>query len=479
MKISLLFMFLSISVFAKVTSWKEPFSWNKFLSEKDYLTFKKQYKEIEGRKVASGAEVVASDAFQKLTNEFIKAKTSDDIEHRLIELKKNYSQYPDDVKLAATLALRMKPFRGIVYRMLPIARKSKIVHTRLLTQLKNMFSGMQIYFPQDHTSAVFKYLTEPYIGMPSQFESISELQDFFVIEVYPTKVDTMREIAKIDFSQNIVWDNKIVYGSESFQDDIQRYQIIGTAEKELVLAKLHRGAHNLLRFCSYEFPTKEFFKMVNGISKEYGYDVLKLGEVDGVSEEDKVRIIRKWGEGKMVLKKGGDEMTKESFKHLKESFYRSSLAWEQIQNRPVSDFDLINIAGIQANAREINLNYDVLNNIFNGKAEVISRIDKNNVVLVDLPAIYNNPVKDLTSLLPTKFDKSAKIKELVDGNGKKKKVYKFKNYSTGRAIAWDVSAYKQLFPSMSSGRDLPAMKRALGQSYGGWVVTSPLSMFIK
>lgn len=478
MRFSLL-LFLAFSVFAKVTTWKEPFSWNKFLTEKEYVTFKKQYKESGGRKVASGAEVAASEAFQKLTNEFLKSKTSDDIEHRLVELKQNYSQYPDDVKLAATLALRMKPFRGFVYRMLPIARQSKIVHTRLLTQLKNMFSGMQIYFPNDHTSAVFKYLTEPYKGMPSQFESISELQDFFVTEVYPNKVDTIRAISKIDFSQNIVWDNKIVYGSESFQDDIQRYQMIGTSEKELVLAKLHRGAHNLLRFCAYEFPTKEFFKMINGISKEYGYDVLKLGEVDGVSEEDKVRIIRKWGEGKMVLKKGGDEMTKESFKHLKESFYRSSLAWEQIQHRSISDFDLINIAGIQSNAREINLNYDVLNNLFNGKAEIVSRIDKNNVVLVDLPAIYNHPVKDLTALLPVKFDQSSKTKELVEVKGKKKKVYKYKNYSTGRAIAWDVSAYNKLFPSMSSGADLPAMKRALGQSYGGWVVTSPLSMFIK
>jgi hypothetical protein len=455
-------------------SWKKSWESMNWLTDTQVKAMKKQMK--KGRHIAQAQELRATEEFTKAANMFLAAKSSSDIATLIKGMEKGFSTASSEVKMLGALFLRLKPFRGIVYRMVPLAEKSKIAHTKILTQVKGMLAGLQIYLPANHANAVFKFITEPYIGMEPQFKTLDKLQEFFLNDVYVNKLDIIKKIESIEVGNGIVWDNKMIFGSDSFKDDLERYSKIGELEKLLLLSKLHKGAHNILRFSAYKFPTKNFFKVIKKTAGLFGFDTIRMN-VRGVSEEDRVQILKKYGTG--MIKPIGGILVKKSFSHLSQSLKLAALAWAEAKVLTVNEFNLLNIAGIDLKDRQVKLSIDEVSSILNGETKISSKVDKDNVITVNLPALYDSPIENLTSLLPTKFEKGPRFHFIKNKKGKKIKKLKFRNYSKGRAIAWNVKAYKTLFPSMESESDLPRYKRALGQSYGGAVLNSPLAMFIK
>lgn len=443
------------------------------------------------RKVANviNEKTQMSDKYREFRDKFITLTTSEQVAEALDKLNNEYHTYPNDLKFIAAHLIPLKTFRGITWRLIPLVEKQNITHSMLLTQTKKMAAQMKVYFPDTkHMEASFSYVTEPFmvtnkegqVELAPRIHDDVEFQLFLTREVYPALQEKAKRLKNLNFSsQEILWDNKIIYGTESFVDDLDRFKILGEADRHFALSNTHQGLSFLSFICGYSL--KNLFSYIKEQGKLYGVDgfgwgtVVGIDDVDGVSSYKKVKIAeRKEFSELFTLHTEGKLRTMQALVHLKESIYQLKLVWEEIKDRPSNEFAFLNPGKITPWKRVVEADLDSMMALVEGPTELTSAVDKK-TVQVDLPRLFNDPEPDLKKLLPILWEThEGKEKTKTFSNGEKTP---YTNYYWGRPKLWNKKIYQKYFLNLKNGADVKNKLRILSQAFGGSTIANPISHF--
>lgn len=455
----------------------------------------KMKKQEKNRKIASELdqeffENKMSPEMKKFRDEFLKIKTADELDAKLTELDKNYDKLSsEDIKFVAAQLIPMRALRGLVWRLIPTVEDTKILHSILLTQVKNLAVNTKIFLPTEQWSAAFDYLTQPFVQngqfpFTNQGEAISQFQKGSEIHfqayvrnsVLPMLRTSALRLEKLDLSDDqVVWDNKLLYGPGSFPSSMDRYSLVGEVEKQTSLSYLYGSLSELAYQAAYS--QEGGLKMNQQISKLYGWDSV-LSQVDGVPASKKIKIIREqkysnWGR----LFEDGQKWLNNSWAYLALSVEHGDLAFNAMKNRPISEVYFADNSYALSFQRPISLRLDNLKKMIEGPTMIRSFITEETTT-VNLKDFYLNPPKDLKELYATEFESGSEMKSISLATAKGTQNISYRNYTKGRPTGWNIAIYKKYFPQVKSGSDLQDTARILSQGWGSAAIAMPLANYL-
>ncbi len=428
-----------------------------------------------------GDESMMSKSFRAARERFLKVKSAEELEAFLVDLEANYDKTQDnDLRFFAAQLLPLRELRGLVWRSRPIFSQSKITHSVVLTSVKSAVTNVKIFLPTEQWEAGLQYVSEPFVRdgvVASEFKSEADLVAHFAGPVREAVLLAAQRVQAIDLKDKyIVWDNKLLFGKASFQDDIDRYRLVGEVERLSALASLH----GTLAQIAYQraYSAENAVKLTQEIGRLYGVDGFLFSQVDGAPSQKRVEILRKPAYRNFgTLLPDGAKWMELSLQHLQETVRLTSAIWSQIktEDRPLTEAFLFDSSSARAFERSNDLAIANMEAMVEGRTKIRSGVT-GETVLVDLPAFYRNPPQDLKEFLPTKFKGGGEWRtvQLTDGAGKVHSV-RARNYEVGRGIDWKSDVYQSIFPELGSGQDIPKNVRVLSQSWGAWMTALPLA----
>jgi hypothetical protein len=492
------------------------------------------------RSIASGgSEESMSPEMKKLRDAILSIKDSKALDAMLEDLNTKYTAIDAeweksgrhivrgadrDFKFFAAQILPLRCLKGIAFRFLPLAEKSRIVDSKLASAMFRIGQDIQILSPQiadldvssseniakkdasqaagdrNASRAVFDYLTQPFDGVllfNEAYQLQAHLYNGCAVEL--KKAASRLEVLSLE--EPIVLDNKMFFGVGTFPDDLDRYKLVGEAERHVAIAGKYAGIHFAAFFRSYRMDG--YFALQVDLGKlnvvDSFPDLLHPGAngyeaVKGIGLKDRSDVIRgpKYANLFTLYSDGGKYM-RNSFETLARSIQEVVLAWKEVEGKPANSSRIIN-PGIWNSSRDVGKTIEGWENVTRaGPRSMHSRLT-DRIVKVDLQGFYNNPPNDLKALLPLKnggFDTSSpqfiphKFKVyVVDKNSKAvlasaDRYQKYRNYFYQDAVNWDLPTYKKLFPDLTSGKDLPMFMRTAGESWGGRFQVSPIMPFLR
>lgn len=432
-------------------------------------------KRFASRKVASeiGPQSVAPD-MAMFIDKFLALKTPDEIDAALASLDASYDSFSPDLRFVASQVAPLRKMRGLVYRLLPIAEREKITYSMLLTGVRSIASSLRIYMPEAHVENLFAYVTEPYLvdGKPvAQFTEAWQFQDYITQEIYPEALRSLQRLKNIDLkNKRIVWDNRLLTGSTTFLDGVQRFMVISEGEKQGLLGSLHMGLAGLCVFTAYNVDG--FFKYFKQMENLYFFDGFwGSSNIDGVSSYERNKILKK-GEFKNLytLRNGGELWTNRAFLHLQNSIFHGNIALEEFRDQPANSQAFVNPALVTPWLNTLDRSLDNLKAMLEGPTEIRNNVT-GDVTVVNVPEFYKKPPQDLKRFAPTNWELTSKFKTV--------KGIKTVNFHYGRGISWDASAYAPYLPGVKGNTDILRVLRIFDQNWSGAGMAFPLFMFVR
>lgn len=430
-----------------------------------------------------------SPAFKKFREQFLAAKTADDLENLLVTAEANYESYPADLQFIAAQFIPLRSLRGIVWRVVPTVEKSKAVHSVLLTQVKNMAVGIKILLPTDQWTAGFAYITQPFIEsgiapfknkgqLVRQFEKANEadVQSYVRGVVIPMLTKSAARLEKLDLSAELsAWDNKLLYGTGTFPSALDRYALVGEVERHAALTNIYAMLSELNYQSAYSMQGA--LAMNQEISKLYGFDGV-FSRVDGVPANKRVAIIKSdkysnWGR----LFSDGSRYLNDAWFHLQKSVEHGDMMWQAMKNRPVSEMYAIENSYVLPFQRPIANRFESLKRIVSGPTTVRSFIT-DETVKINLKDFYLNPPSSLRDLYPVAFEGGTEMISKSFGTGKEAVTVKYRNFTMGRPTGWNLKVYNKYFPDVKTDKDLEKSVRVLTQGWGTFVIASPMMQYM-
>jgi len=496
--------------------------------------FKKESAAAVGRAsrtVAQSAnfENMMSPQMKQLRADILSIRSSDELDAKLKTLaaamdavdasdikagitKKNpYKGDDRDFRYYAAQIIPLQCLKGSVWRFTPLAQKSGVVESKLVTTVYRLSQDMQIMTPQvsDMPSAearekaeknneqnisvsVFDYMTKPYEGAVLFAEGF-DLQEALMNSCYTALRKSAGRLERLDLTNPIVFDNKIYFGVGTFPDDLDRYKQLGEAERHLSLAMKHTGMHFISFFRAYSI--KDYFKLQTELGKLYFKDAfpnLFTGnqEIDGVSLQKRANLIRTYHQTFILYQDGPKYLKDYAWPHLVRAVQELNLVWSEVKDRPDNKRMVINPSFLNAVSRSTDENLKAWNRIIEGPAPLHSRLT-DNIVTVDLKNFYNSktPVQDLKTFLPTAFDNQSskmldnKFTTMMPGPDRRpmdvtSKYSQYHNWYYGAPKSWNMSAWQMIFPDLKAG-DVPETLRTVNEAWGGAILALPLMQFTR
>lgn len=489
---------------------------------------------------ADNYEQMMSPELKKLRSALLEVRTAEDLHKALIsvnesltkkdsefqklkEANKQYSEADRDYYYIAAQIAPLQCLRGFTWRFTPLAEKSKVIESRMASEVMQMAQAMGILSPRvedlpqpedqmeakkkneaNISKAVFDYLTLPYDGAVL-FTISWHMQEHLFDQCYGELSRSAKRLERINLTNPIVWDNKMFFGVGTFPDDLDRYKLLGEAERHYSLAMKHEGMHLISFLNSYSLHG--FFELQYELNRLFAEDagltsirVLPLEgkdsflTINGVSlMERRKKIMEPRFHGVFRRYKGSEGFMEASFNHLKRSVQEYKLTWDEIKDRPFEERRVINPAFLTGFRRGIGKTLDTWLKLVEGPTELHSRLTDRKV-LVDIRSIYLKPFDDLKELLPTKFDVAgsrfpANEYRTLERDLKKPDVIKaadkrfsrYRNFYYGAAKEWDLSQWQRLFPELANS-DYEGFKqniRTLQQEWGGSLIAAPFMPFMR
>jgi hypothetical protein len=435
-------------------------------------TLKNARDHFSKRKPASSSvdEKDLAEDFKAFRTKFLAVKTADELDALLVEAEKNYDSYSPDLKYFVAQVELIRPYRAIVHRMRPLFEHTKSVHSVAVTTLKSMASNLRVYLPTDQWEAGFAYVTVPSSdpALNTQFQSIREFQDFLVTTIpnLYRAMTRLNALYKGGLQKPLVWDNKLFYGTGTFEDGLDRYRTHDFPELLTTMTSLRLTAHSILVFCAYN--QNEFLDFFEDMGRLAGLNGFNFLTELGVSAQERAKVWKKRKyQSFLTLSENdvGKQLMKEAFIHLKAAVFYTNTAWKHLDGKADSDYSVLSFGRFQMDRRAIELRLKNMMDMVNGPTSIRSPIT-GEVVDVNLPAFFSNPPSNLKQLLPTQFDKSPEFLSVKSTSGER---VEYRNYFRGRAIGWDNGAWAPYFPSAAGQSSDYMMKavRVLRQSWGG------------
>lgn len=441
-----------------------------------------------GRSIAGSAVEPTEQDFPKDFRDFTKAfyavNSAASLDKLIADYNSKYDTLSPETKLVVTHLSVLKPLRGILYRLRYVFEKeSTAVHSSTVTAIRSLTSSMLIYLPTDQWKAGLEYVSIPskLNAENTQFANIGQVQDYLVRVVTPilqTAIDRIKPLYLASGTTKILFDNKIAYGTGAFDDGMNRFKIIDTGEFAFDLAQLEMSIFHIDFFCSYNqdqlLQAAEDLARLTGINGFLPFSDL------GVSSENRVKKVFQKSKYKSYLtlytQDGyGNKLMKDAGARLSSALSYYQDGWKSVVDREPSALEFTKTKVAQANDSHMQMRFTTMNSLLNG-TPVRSKIT-GNTVQFKLANLFQNPPVDLKALMPIAFESgSRELKVTTETNDQ----LTYRNYSKGRAIAWNNAAWASFVPS-AAGQSPGYMAEALNTlkyTYGGEMALKGASFFV-
>lgn len=445
----------------------------------DSIVFKNMKASEKKRKPANSSmldESMMSKELRAIENKLHSIKTSEQMDAFLSELDKNYDSQPTDVKFYITQVLPTQAFRGMFFRLKTLFDgKSNFVHSQVITTAKSLATRTRVFLPYDHADAGYEYVSSPYLekdgGMVAGFKTEEDVQVWMVNELLPLVNKSIQRLEKLSLVEPILWDQKMVFGNQSFGDNVNRFKMIGEFEKNLAISSLYGSVTSIAVTRSYNLDKAVL--LYKDVGFLYGFDGFGIfNKIDGVSAQKITKVIKKDTYAKIgTLLPDGNKWMEYAYKSSLKSLKALSVAWElSSDERKDENFYVFNTGFINVNREETADNLQLLNRVMTSKdSESLRSAVTGEVVQVNYSKIFTNPPKDLKVFLPTEFDKKTTLSRDVAMADGTKKSLSYRNYAEGSPVGWNVKQYETYFPSIKSNDDVFRMARVLSHVQGNWL----------
>lgn len=439
--------------------------------------------------------------FKEIRKNLLQIKTGDELDKRLSELDANFTKLKEsDSQFFVSQIIPLRALRGISWRLIPLVSETKLAHSFVLSIVKSMYTGANLFFPTNQTTAMSQYLTQPFVEdgvapwerkgeaalafAPPSAGGEAQLQAHFKSVVIPMLETAAERILKVQFTNDWrVFDNRLWYGGETFPDVIDRYALVGEVERYTALANIYSAVATFSQQTAYSWNTS--LEMNAAISRLYGMDAL-ISSVDGVPLRKRVAVMNQtrfsqWG--RLIH----PELIQKAWRNMQNAVTSTQNAWQGMKNRPVSEYTMIDNSSSLPFQRPVNARLAGMKNLMEGQATVVNGVTRNlatvvsgitrEQIQVDLKGFFANPPENLREMHPTKFVEGKEFESVTLKTESGTKKLEYRNYTIGSGQQWNLtetSKYKVLFPFVKDNADLKLHLRVLSQGWGATALIAPL-----
>lgn len=411
---------------------------------------------------------------QKLVAELHSLKTSEQVQAYLEKLDASYESYPNDVKFYVASITPTMAFRGMFFRLRTMFENSaRFQHSQVLTFAKALATRSHMFLPYDHADALYEYVSSPYLvgdSTVAAFKDEADVQIWQVKELLPQLTKSISRLESLKLIDPIIWDQRVVHGAKSFQDDIGRFKMIGEFEKNLAIASLYSSVSNLCVARAYN--VENTIALSREVGTLYGFDGFGFNQVAGVSAQKITNVMNKKAfRNTGVLMVDGNMWMNKAYEASLRSIGRVKRAWNYSANlRDDEVFYVFNTGYLNVNREEIEQNLELIDRVVHSQGnEALRSAVTGEVIQVNYKNLFTNPPRDLKSFLPNNFEKGATVTRNVVMPGGKSKKLTYRNYSEGKPIGWNTDAFQPYFPSIKEGQDVDRTLRVLSHAGGNWL----------
>ena len=400
-------------------------------------------------------------------------RTSEELAALIDKLEAEYANHSPMAQLVIAQLSSLKPFRGILFRLRPLAENqhTPAVHGLIISFLRGINAGINNLFPSDQWTAGFDYLTKPFPGVAPQIKSANQLKTFVQSAAIPEMLKLALRVKNLNLTKPVYFDNKIFWGKANFTSEHDRFKLIGETEKEVYLSSILYGMSSLYNAIAYDWTG--LFKATQSFWVTYGFNT--LANPDNMTAEQRIASINQYPK-LFTLIPGGNVYTKMGFFRFKESLKFAKAAWERIkaENRE-KDFQAVTFfdpRGFSPFTRIIDTSFLDIEGLISDKG-ISSAVVNGETLTINFKKFSEEPPVNLKSFLATHFKNSNGPRDLVEP----KTGLKYRDYSKGNPDGWNTSAYVKYFPNIDKD-GVPKTIRILNQSWGGGILGFPLALVL-
>lgn len=404
------------------------------------------------------------------------AKTSEAMDAIMVELDKNYDSHPMDLKFYTNHVLPVMAFRGMFYRLKPLFEgKSNFMHSQILTTAKSLATKANVFLPYDYVDAGYEYIASPFLkddgSIVSAFRDEQDLQVWMVTDLLPLISKSANRLNDLSLVEPVIWDQKMLFGSQSFGDNVNRFKLIGEFEKQLIISSSLSSIALIAVARAYSIENSiELYKEVGFLYGLDGFGFFK--KVDGVSAEKVSKVIRKpqFTSTGMLLADGKDWMGY-AYRNSRSALQRLNRAWElSSDDRKNENLYTFNLGYLNVNRSEIEENLKIAKRVvMSSDVESLRSAVTGEVAQVNYSKIFLDPPADMKTFLPVSFDKKDQTKRVVTLKNGSTKTISYRNYAFGSPTGWDVKKIAPYFPSVKSNDDVFRTIRVMNHVQGNWL----------
>ncbi len=445
-------------------------------TDSEYQAMIKNAKSSPQRSIAADetlSDSMMSSELQNFINKILAIKTADELSDLLNKADKDYETYPADLKFYVAQIVPLKAYRGWFYRMRPMLKKSKISHSVLITTAKQLAAARAMYLPEKHWEAAFKFISEPSPNDVSIFKTIADLKRHKHNEVSWQLSKSLMRLNTLNIDRKIIWDNRLVFGVDTFTDSLDRYRLITKADLHRVKSAIYASMAGI--FIADSYDTNDILKVNSEYGKLVGFDGW-FSEATGSSAKDRAEVLRGFPNYLKYTQSDPKKMQL-AFIMIKSSIHELRISWNMSKDASADQWQIFDPAALRPFARVTEKSLNTLESMVSGQTTVRSGVT-GKTLNVDFPKLFTNPPADLKAFLPTGFKemdenemKSASVKT---NSGTARNVsYQVRNYENGRATSWNIQEYDKYFPGIGQ-TGIDEANRILAQVWGGGLAGMPL-----
>ncbi|OQW48182.1 MAG: hypothetical protein A4S09_13820 [Proteobacteria bacterium SG_bin7] len=445
---------------------------------------------------ARPSEDLISPEMKKLRDKLISVRNGQALYDVLSDYNRRYESLKfNDTKFVVARMSTLLPFRGFIWRAVPLAHKVVVTQEALLATVKNYAEQVMINSPKSQIKAHLNFLSLPppeaFTDEEVRFTSEGRLVAFLAGPVYDTLREAIRRLGKLpmyviqpDGSKTpMVFDAKIRWGEQAFTaddsyDSYDRFKIVGDAEKYATIARYHRRMAGISQLAAYNY--QGHLKLREEIGRKFGIDIVKSKSdifswgsdqddnfIDGVTREERVKIIS-GNKYTGLYKKQSQEWMNSAYTNLEGAHISLTKAWDAIKHnndKTSWDYQMLDPEVLVGRKEQIESGLSNMSIMFSSPGQPIKSAMSGDQLVVNLKGFYDSAPDDLKDLLPTQFDhnEDADVVSFVKNSEgqlkfkdqkksdiilmtKNKKTQPWRNYFYGRATGWSSEKYSKLFP---------------------------------
>ena len=405
----------------------------------------------------------------------------------------NYKNLSVQSKWVAAQLAALKPWRGFLTRVRPLIEHSNahFVHTFLISWLRSVNAGINVFVPTPQWRAGFDYVVKPFEGMSGDIDTERKLYDFVRAELLPALYilsDRLNRLAYVYLNEGtqqeqrieqsefkpFYFDNKLIYSTSRIVDEQDRFIILDRAELLSALSGVNLTISALQSSLAYDWT--ELLPTIHNMGLVYGFNTF-MPFVDHDKMTAKIRtskIKESAGLFKIIpaqsgLPDGGATWTRQSYTWFKEGVRNGRLAWHSLKaskNETRLRYPVIDPRSLAPFTRIIDTSFENIEALIKGDGVKSSLVD-GEVIQVNFKLLFDKPPRDLKLFLAEDFvEGKSFIRDPVTQR-------KYRNYMMGNPKSWNAKIYQEYFPGITQD-NIPKAARILSQTWGSNIIGAAL-----